>query len=229
MGSEIFKSIVAPQLYSERSVNPHNRLYANYPEPADTQLRQFFHSMKHHWCEYVYFGYCGLQGAAIGVIVGIGLINPLIRHSPFVYRKLMMSLKPSESLMPLGTAIRLFWAFVPRYAFTGFTVGVLMKFFSDLYDHTLSTNRLTKYLILGTAEGAFFGFWYGGFRYHWHGAGVGLLLGLVASAGIPTGIMKMRGEFPPYAAEYMPHVSAESKRLYNLQEERLMGFSRPSA
>lgn len=229
MGSELFKSIAAPQLYSERRVNPQNRLYANYPEPADTQLRKYIHAMKHNWCEYIYFGYCGLQGAAIAVMVGVGLINPLVRHSPFVYRKLMMSMKPSQSLIPLETATRLLWAAVPRYAMTGFTGGIILKFFSDFYDHALSTNRLTKYVTLGTASGAFFGFWYGGFTHHWHGAGIGLLLGIAFAAGIPTGIAKMRGEVPPSAAEYMPHVTAEEKRLYKLQEERLMGYARPSA
>ena len=205
MGSDLSRSLAAPRLNSEKTVNPQNRLFANYPEPDDTPFRVAMRSIKHSKCEPLYFGYYGVQGAIVAVILGVGFINPLVRHSPYLQRKFVVSMKPSEKLVPINSITSHFMAYVPRYATLGFTAGVLLRFFNDLYDHTMSTNLVVKNMLLGTGSGAFFGFWFGGFRYHWHGAGLGLLMGLALVGGVPSGIRKMRGEVPPSAAEYLNH------------------------
>jgi hypothetical protein len=221
MGNDFGKTPFFSGLYAfDRHVNPHDRRMKKFPHYDErSEISKVVHYFKHCKAELQYFLYRAFVGAAVGGVLGVAMVNPLANYSPYVYRKVMMSIRPTEYL-PIKYSRIVFGNFMPQYASAGAIIALLVEGSSWFYDAVFDTNKLTKYMVLGGLQGATVGLLFGNYGY-WIG---GTLMGFTAGCLLcyrPIHFYRSMGDFGS-AAEYMPHVTDEEKRRYKLQEARLM-------
>jgi hypothetical protein len=185
-------------------------------------ISKFIHECKHSKTEFVFFSYRFVQGCVLGAVLGLAL-HPLSKHSPYVYRKLVMGFR-STDLFPLDHVKLYSRTVVPFYALLGGITLTAGTFLSELYDRSISSSKITKYTVLGAIE-------------------LGLLTALVGPAGSWTnGVLAglifgpswccfkaykssyTQGDYGK-SVEYMSHVSEEDKIKHKLQEIRITGIN----
>lgn len=182
-------------------------------------IRQFLNDWKHSKNEVFFLSYRTVCGALFGGIVGL-MLHPMIRHSPYVQRKLAMSFRATD-LFPLDTAKVVVGKVLPYYMTIGAITITAGTFISELYDRTICSNKFMKYTVLGAIDLALLfavfgpvGTWTNGFL-------AGLVFGPVLCAVKTTKALASMGNYGN-SVEYMAHVSKEDQEKYELQEARLM-------
>ena len=192
---------------------------AHYHDPT-SPIRNFMHDWEHSKNEIFFLTYRAVQGAFFGGIIGMMMV-PMMKHSPYVYRKAMMSIGHND-LFPVDTA-KLFLRIIgPYYMTIGAVTFTANAFLSELYDRVISSNKFTKYGWLGALEGALFfallgptGTWTKGFL-------AGLIGGLSGCAMRGRINLKSHGDYGR-SVEYMNHVTSDDKKRFEMQEARIMG------
>mmetsp|Transcript_9339 Transcript_9339/g.17920 ORF Transcript_9339/g.17920 Transcript_9339/m.17920 type:complete len:222 (+) Transcript_9339:829-1494(+) len=220
MGNEFGKTpLLQRTSVHERNASHHDRRSNQFPDYHErSDLAKTMHYFNHSKAELQYFAYRAAVGAFIGVVVGLSVVNPLCNFSPYIYRKILTLLKPTE-IFPVSYTRVLFSTFAPQYAVGGAVISTLMEGSSWLYDFVIDSNKLTKYVVLGGLQGATVGLLFGNYGYWFGGALIGTALGTLTCFK-PWGFSRHTGDYGK-AEEYMSHVTDEEKRKHRLQEARL--------
>lgn len=214
-------------LASERNLNIYDRRYSNRVEYAEEDprhpWRQFIHDCKHSRLEIPYYSYRIIMGMIAGAFLGAAVIHPLTRHSPYLFRKLIINLTPSELSPMTNTRVAMRHIVLP-YAVAGGFSGFLLTFTSKFFDCVFDCNKVTKYACVGAIDGMIIGKVLGGPGW---GAGIsfiGFVIGAMLSIGHPKSFLELRGD-TGRSVEYMPHVKDIQKTRWEIQEARIMGGS----
>lgn len=221
MGNDFGKTpLVSARRAYELNQSPHDRRFEKLPHYDDrSELSKAVHYLNHTKSELQFFLWRAAVGAAIGGFIGLAFISPMSTYSPYVYRKIMMSLRFSE-FMPVEKSRIVLGNFMPQYMRAGAIISVFVEGTSWLYDAMIDSNKITKYCALGALQGATTGLLFGNYGY-WVG---GAMIGLVGGALVcykPIALTSKQGDFGK-SCEYLPHVTEEEKRKFKLQEARLI-------
>mmetsp|Transcript_30262 Transcript_30262/g.5470 ORF Transcript_30262/g.5470 Transcript_30262/m.5470 type:complete len:91 (+) Transcript_30262:392-664(+) len=85
--------------------------------------------MKHSKNELRYVMYRVLVGATYGSLIGLFLVHPLAKKSPYVMRKLWQSIRPSD-MSPLKYPKLMLRSIIPYYATAGGVTGGIYCFWN---------------------------------------------------------------------------------------------------
>ena len=213
--------------YSERNLDTNDRRYrhrAEYIEEDPSHpWRSFLHDWKHSRLELPYFSYRVITGMLAGAFLGASVIHPLTRHSPYLFRKLIINLRPSE-LSPLNNTRMIFRHIVLPYAVVGGISGFLISFTSLFFDKVFDCNKATKYLLVGTIDGWIIGKVFGNPGWASALAFLGFVTGAALFTGHPKSYLDVKGD-TGRSVEYMPHVKPAQMKRWEIQEARIMGGS----
>ena len=183
--------------------------------------REFLNNWKNSKSEIIFYSYRIVIGAIVGMIGGV-FFFPLMKHSPYLYRKLTMSLRETD-LFPTDNMRLILRTISPYYMAVGAGIAFGTSFLSELYDRIICSNKFTKFGMLGAIEGGLIFAIVGGYGTWTNGIIGGGILGIVSCAlktNPPTASFGDYGK----AAEYMDHISEEDKKKFELQEARIMGL-----
>lgn len=213
-------------LSGEEKVHYHdNRRMSLKPSPYHNEqvytLRTLLEDMKTSPNEFVFLGYRALLGGLLGFFGGLAL-QPLLKSSPYVYRKMTMSFHHTE-LFPFDHTKFMFRTISPYYIAVGAVSGTVFSFISEGYDRAFCTNKFTKFGILGAVDATLLALFVGPIGSWTNAAISGAIFGLALCACKNRPLIDNIGNYGN-PAEYMTHVTAEEKANYKLQEERIMGF-----
>ena len=94
MGNEFTKGLplLTPMSAAEKALDAHDRRWRRHPNPNEDTFyayRQFLHNWKHSNSEIQYYMYRFCLGAIIGGTLGLMVVAPFVRNSPYVSRKLL--------------------------------------------------------------------------------------------------------------------------------------------